>query len=271
MSFESSVNAILRIVLAAFAFGEVAWGQLPFSQTSWKQFPGSGEEFALTMIDFEQYGAGGAYSSAWGTPLHRGVNIHGVSGPGMLGIGPATGFGIGNVGYFSGFESNGGQGQIDMGLSVSGLSDTFFSRLTFDAFSTLDDAGNHGPTSFYVTANFGRWTWTSETVTVIPGVANSLRWDISNPDADKSDGDGIEVLPAYTLAPGTPDWRSLSSTTWETKYMSFTVHAGGANSENAALVLDNIQTTGFVVPEPTSAILVCAAAMWGMFVRRKRE
>lgn len=269
---ENFVIAIMRIVLVTVAFGKVTWGQLPFSQSSWKQFPGSGEELALTLIDFEQYAAGGVYASVAGTSMYRGVNIPGVSGPGMLGIGPATGFGNGNVGYFVGFESNGGQSQISTMLWSAGLSDTYFSRLTFDVFSSLDGAGNHGPTSFYVKAEAGgRWAWTSETVSIIPGVANALKWDISNPDADKSDGDGIEVLPSFILPPEDAEWRSISSPTWNSKVISFTIYASGANSQNAALVLDNIQATGFVVPEPTSAILVCVAALWGIAFRRQRE
>jgi hypothetical protein len=85
----------------------------------------------------------------------------------------------------------------------------YFDGLSFDVYSGELPGGLHGPTSFYVKVlSNASLVWQSETVELVPGVSHAIHWDISNPDGNKINGDGLAVQGPL---PSNGDWRVLGN------------------------------------------------------------
>ncbi len=254
--------------------GEAA-GQLPFQSSQWVPSQPQSTQAVLTEITFDQYSPG-AYSSAVSESFYNSAanpngpaptNYSSIGGPGLVGIGAASGFGSGPSALFTGFADN---GSPDVLTLYSTIVTTSFARyldgLSFDVYSGELPGGLHGPTSFYVQISrddaFSVY-WQSELVQLTPGTANAIHWDITNPDGNDSNGDGFFVMsPLPSSSPDT-DWRSISFEPWySSAHVDVRIIASGANSTLTGLGLDNIQITGVVVPEPSSCLLLAL----GLFV-----
>jgi hypothetical protein len=247
-----------------------AAGQLPFQSTQWIEPDPPAVQKVLTQINFDQYSSGAynlAVSDSWAymhssVPAAVPVNTASISGPGIVGIGPASGFGTNQSALFTGFGDNGGTGYINFSSKI--VEASYFDGLSFDIYSGELPGGLHGPTSFYVQisnrddASYFDILWQSELVQLVPGTANAIHWDISNPDGNDANGDGIAVTNGL---PSSGDWRSIRS------YGDLDVRivANGANTSLTGLGVDNIQITGVsmaLVPEPSSCLLL----VLGMFM-----
>jgi hypothetical protein len=256
----------LRIVLF-FLFlgaGHDAMGQLPFQSSQWDESYSTQPEILPAQITFDQYSSG-AYSSAVSEAWYNAIVNHqpaeprsyvDVGGPGILGIGPAAGFGSNQSGLFTDFGDNGGSGSISIYTSSFSTPAIAFTGLNFDVYSGVLPGGLHGPTSFNVKVlSNASLVWQSETVELLPGASNAIHWDLSNPDGNEANGDGIAVRGPY---PSLGDWRILGNAPYQTGNLEIQIIASGANSSLTGLGLDNIQLTfaSTVVPEPSSCLLL---------------
>jgi hypothetical protein len=260
-----------------------AMGAVSFQFTQWVEPDAPAVQTSLSNVTFNQYGSG-AYSSVYSesfynyvanprlNPLPTGWST--VTGPGIIGIGADAGFGSAQSALFTGFGDNGGQGVISIETQLRLAGPTYFDGLSFDVYSGELAGGLHGPTSFYVQVGTNQFNytplWQSELVTLVPGEANAIHWDISNPDGNDANGDGVVVNGGLLNTAPPSDWRSLyydSSTT--SAILEVRIVASGANSSLTGLGMDNIQFMGVstaVVPEPSSCLLL----VLGLFVVGRR-
>ena len=277
-----SVTGISRwMVLFSFILSlcHEAMGAVTFQFAQWVEPDAPASQTVLSDVTFNQYSSG-AYSSAYSesfynyqansrlNPFPTGWSV--MTGPGIIGIGADAGFGSGQSALFTGFGDSGCQGEISISTQLSLAGPTYFDGLSFDVYSGELAGGLHGPTSFYVQVGEFTPLWQSELVTLVPGEANAIHWDISNPDGNDANGDGVVVNGGLPNTAPPSDWRNLyydSSTT--TGYLEVKIVASGANTTLTGLGIDNIQFTGVstaVVPEPGSCLLLAL----GLFMVGRR-
>ncbi len=249
-----------------------AVGQLPFQSSQWEVSNPTSTQSLLSEITFDQYSSGAygyAVSEDW---YNYYVNPQSqpfppyyasIYGPGIVGVGPASGFGSDQTSLFTGFADNGGPGIVTIQdtISLDGPGG-YLNGLSFDVYTGELPGGLHGPTSFYVQistdSSFSVY-WQSELVQLVPGTANAIHWDITNPDGNDANGDGIAVMSALPPTTQNTNWRSLYYDVNYNRSASLEVRivASGANSSLTGLGLDNIQITGLApVPEPSSCLLL---------------
>jgi hypothetical protein len=202
----------------------------------------------LASWDFENLTSGQFVPSAPASYVYPDIIASDLTGPGNM---MATAPDANQWGCFPGFPDNGSPGIIGFHLQYNCSDLIELCGFSFDVFSEGDAQGLHGPTSLFVNifAN-GNQVWQSETLSLTPGISNQVHWDISNPDGNELNLDGI------SFTGGDFSWLTLN----QGDILAFEIVAAGANSSTAGLHLDNVNVLA-CVPEPSSALLLMAAGM----------
>jgi hypothetical protein len=214
----------------------------------------------LVSWNFENMLAGVPVSSAPPSQVHPDVISSDLFGPGNVMASAPGGVGTDPWACFGGFAADGSPGSIYFKMSYGGPDLFTLCGFQFDAFSEGVEGGLHGPTSLFVNvyAN-GVQVWQSELVNLIPGFNNKIHWDISNPDGNDANGDGI------SLTGSDFSWMKLTAG----DDLAFEIVAAGATTSLVGLDIDNVAVLA-CVPEPSGAVLLLLAGMM-MVVRFRRS
>lgn len=257
---KANSHPLVLFILSLLAISQACFGQLPYTQ--WNEADCLAQHVDLVVYNFDQMPSG-AYNDSYASQLYPGIALTSIAGTGILGVGPIEASQWGN---FTGFAANGTPGNIYTSVNSSNSGPIRFCDLSFDVFAGELAGGLHGPTDIFVQIRrSGRILWQTESVTLLPGIANKLSWSLSNPDGNELNGDGINVLNPFP-----DDWRDLAGTLFNPRSLEFVIVASNANTTQTGLYLDNVRVIGSVVPEPSTCLLMMASVGYTFFSQRRR-